>query len=456
MAKKKKKSPTSRAPKRTVAEKPVKPGALEYPCVEGGIWTPVPDPPRPAGALAMKFKDVDEKECGLVKAAQCLTFHTVGCSGCFDSPEPGRRTARAMTAQATNPAAFGGYDQARPASFLFHLGDVVYKQAPESTKDGTVPPSGKDQAALYAKQFYDQYASYEREIFAIAGNHDSKFNIKPARSAIGHYRQNFCAPKRKLSADNTHEKKRLAMNQPYLYWRLQTPVAHIIGLHTNDVNGGLLDDPMSNEEPQFQWLLDTLSSLAAAPDGRAVILALHYPPYSGAANFSQRGDPSLAPTPMRNPAEGLLQPISIPLQHAFRRSGIFPDLVISAHAHLYQRITYTYTGGRQIPYLIVGSGGHAEIRDGHAELEQIAKGCDGKLGKKPTAPFPVVLPRRVILPPGDKAEVEHFNDTDFGYARITVNARNSEIAGEFFVVPQKGNARCADRFTLDLRTHRLL
>jgi hypothetical protein len=153
---------------------------------------------------------------------------------------------------------------------------------------------------------------------------------------------------------------------------------------------------------------------------------------------------------MRNPAAGLLQPIAIPLQHAFRSSGIYPDLVISAHAHLYQRITYTYTGGRQIPYLIVGCGGHDAIED-------ISEGCDKRPGKKPKAPFPVVLPRGLILPPGDKAVVEAFDDQKdhFGYARITVNAAESAIHGEFFTVAQGGEATRADHFKLDLKTHRL-
>lgn len=148
------------------------------------------------------------------------------------------------------------------------------------------------------------------------------------------------------------------MIQPYPYWTLETPVAYIVGLDTNDVDGGLLDDPQQNDEPQYDWLVATLQTIKAAQDGKRLVLAVHYPPYSGAANFIQRGDPNLGPTPRRNPGAGLLQPLAVTLQHAYQQAGIYPDLVISAHAHLYQRITYTYTGGHQIPYLICGASGH--------------------------------------------------------------------------------------------------
>jgi hypothetical protein len=87
------------------------------------------------------------------------------------------------------------------------------------------------------------------------------------------------------------------MVQPYPYWTLETPVAYIVGLDTNDVNGGLLDDPQENHEPQYDLLVTTLHTIKAADNGKRLVLAVHYPPYSGAANFIQRGDPNLGPTP---------------------------------------------------------------------------------------------------------------------------------------------------------------
>jgi hypothetical protein len=75
----------------------------------------------------------------------------------------------------------------------------------------------------------------------------------------------------------------------------------------------------------------------------------------------------------------------VTLQHAYQQAGIYPDLV-SPRTLIFQRITYTYTGGHQIPYLICGASGHWPI-------ENIAEGCDKSIGTKPMTSFPVILPR---------------------------------------------------------------
>ncbi|MBV9673535.1 MAG: metallophosphoesterase [Verrucomicrobia bacterium] len=424
-----------------------------YPCVEKGIWTPIPKAPPP-GDLRLNLKSVDEEQSKRIKATNRLTFHAVGCSGCYEQypngPQPGPLVANAMGTQAATPTCYGGDPSAEPASFLFHLGDIVYKQGAENDAATASNDDGKDQGALYTTQFYNQYDSYEPEVFAIAGNHDCKFSKHSERSGIDHFLINFCDSSRRSFADKRGASKRQTMIQPYPYWTLETPAAYIVGLHTNDVNGGLLDDPEENEEPQYAWFVETLESIKKAEDGKALMLALHYPPYSGATNFSQRGDPNLGPTPRRNPGAGLLQPLAVILQHAFQQAGIYPDLVISAHAHLYQRITYTYTGGHQIPYLIAGSGGHWPV-------EKMGETCNKSLEVSPTPPFPVILPRGVLLPAGDSGIVNNFNDTQFGYVRITVDLGNAAIAGEFFTIDVTADAqpRLSDSFHLDLSSHQL-
>lgn len=352
---------------------------------------------------------------------------------------------RALAEQANNPAIYGGYGSADLPSFLFHLGDIVYKPDPEN--DSLVIA---DQHKLYNAQFYKQYAAYKPEIFSIPGNHDSKCSKDADQSAIDHYLINFCDSKRQISPDNVKERKRKTMIQPYPYWMLETPIAYIVGLDTNDLNGGLLDDPEQNEEPQFTWLLRRFQEIKKAENGKRLVVAVHYPPYSGAANFTQRGDPNLGPTPRRNSIARLSRPLAVTLQQTYQQTGLYPDLVISAHAHLYQRISYTYTGGFQIPHLICGASGHWPI-------ENIAEQTDSSIGKKPIPPFPTVLPRGLILPPGDSAVVESFNDTDFGFLRITIDLIQNVIAGEFFTVDVKGNAspKRFDSFELDLQSHKL-
>ena len=332
-----------------------------------------------------------------------------------------------MAAQIANPHANGGNPAAVGASFLFHLGDVVYKDEDPSDLEG------KDQATMYNSQFYAQYANYGREIFAIPGNHDGKTSVHEKKSGILHFLQNFCASKREKSPDNqTRNSNRLTMIQPYPYWLFETAVCYVVALDSNDINGGQLDDPMGTSNPQYQWLVQTLKDIKAAANGKVVFLALHYPPYSGAANFVERGDPNLGPTPRRAPPAGVLLPLGNILQQAFHESGQYPDVVLSAHAHSYQRITYTYASGWQIPYLICGSGGHGPI-------EKISTTCSGAVVALRSVPFDAVVPLGLALPKGDSVKVASYNDEDFGFLRLTVDKNQKIVIGEFFAAFNESN-----------------
>ena len=69
----------------------------------------------------------------------------------------------------------------------------------------------------------------------------------------------------------------------------------------------------------------------------------------------------------------------------------------------------------------------------------------------------MVLPRGVVLPAGDSANVDSFNDTDYGFLRITIDLPNNAIVGEFFTVDLKSDssAKLFDSFELDLGSNRL-
>ena len=420
--------------------------APSYPaCVEHGVWSPIPVAP-PGGSQHLKLKDVDADEALAIKKRALMTFHAVGCSGHFNEPVPGSHVASTMAAQIANPHANGGNSAAVGASFLFHLGDIVYKDEDPTDLEG------KDQTTMYNSQFYARYANYSREIFAIAGNHDGKTSIHQKKSGILHFLQNFCASKRVRSPDNqTQNSHRLTMIQPYPYWLFETPVSYFVALDTNDINGGQLDDPMGSSNPQYQWLVQTLKGIKAADNGKVVFLALHYPPYSGAANFAERGDPNLGPTPRRAPPAGVLLPLGNILQQAFHESGQYPDLVLSAHSHSYQRITYTYASGWQIPYLVCGSGGHGPI-------EKISTTCAGQSVTLPSIPFDVCVPPGLALPKGDTVKVAFYNDNDFGFLRFTVDNNQKIVTGEFFAAYNESNPGASlpalsDSFILHLDKH---
>jgi len=63
------------------------------------------------------------------------------------------------------------------------------------------------------------------------------------------------------------------MTQPYVYWTLNAPFATIIGLYSN-VDGTL--DARGTSE-QLQWFQQQVQS---APADKALIVAVHHPPYS--------------------------------------------------------------------------------------------------------------------------------------------------------------------------------
>jgi hypothetical protein len=409
-------------------------------CVEQGVWTPLPvAPPTQLNQFTLRLREAHRREHERITAAGAMTFHLVGCAGDFSAHAAQRRVARVMATQARDPGTTGLRDGSiRRASFFYLLGDVVYKDENKADLDGD------DQRTMYRRQFYAPYASYRRRIFAIAGNHDGKQTAHSATSAIDHFLANFCATSRERSPDNTVD-QRAAMTQPYVYWRLTTPLAYIIGLYSNIANGGILDDPAQPDvQPQYRWLVEQLTSVreknARRAVRRAVLVAVHYPPYSGARNFAQRGDPTLGPSQ----ATGA-RPLATVLQQAFAESGQRPDAIVSAHAHLYQRLTYHYADGWELPCLIVGSGGHAPI-------ESLGTRCDGTTARPKQAPFDAVLPPGVALPSGEQVRVAAYNSSSFGFMRLTV-ATNT-LVGEFFAVDGERPA-LTDAFRLDLGTHRL-
>jgi hypothetical protein len=147
------------------------------------------------------------------------------------------------------------------------------------------------------------------------------------------------------------------------------------------------------------------------------------------------------------------------LQEAFRASGKCPDAVISAHAHHYQRLTYTFANGRQIPFLIAGGGGHSPI-------EPLSTPCakNGKNGASPPSQGKsVVFPEGLSVPDGDRIELAAHNDMDLGFLRITLDGAKRTLTGEYFVVSNSTASSSSstkqpaldDSFTLDLKAHRV-
>jgi len=392
----------------------------------------------------------------------------VGCSGDPDVTGPGLAVAAGMASQIPKPAS-----PAVAPSFLYHLGDIAY------TESGSAMTG-----ALWNTQFYAQYAAYADgngplPVFAIAGNHDGNTGTAPD-TEIAHFMQNMCGTAGVVSPDNQADTVRTESTVPYPYWRLDTPLAWIIGLYANVSNGGVLDDPTKYSDPttgpQFAWLVEQLSYCKgqnASGTAKAILLALHYPPYNGTIDFEQRGNPKYG----NDNSYPNAVPVGMVLQEAFTQAGQIPDAIFTAHAHLYQRITVAYGGNsgnvtQQVPCFIVGCGGHTQ-------LELMATECAGGTSSSfPAAPFNVFTqgtpPAGLTAPTNATVTIEFYadgtNEEDQPYGFLTVTLTPGEsgthpmLACQFYTTPcnEAGNqvtpgaVTLTDSCTLDLATHLLV
>lgn len=356
-------------------------------------------PPRAANAPDfMDLADVLGPDAiQQIKNAGQLVFHSVGDTGADKQfrikAEEDVAAAMANDLQTASPAD-------RPA-FFYHLGDVVYEFG---------------QADCYYGQFYEPFCMYNAPIFAIPGNHDGMI-WSAQQVSLQAFLVNFCAPTVQRT-DNAGSLHRTAMNQPGVYFTLETPFASIVGLYSNtpDKGPGVIStpDPVGRKsavgQGQKDFLIREVKRLAAARATgqlKAFILALHHPPYKGA-------DTSV---------HGLCKDVD----DALTQGGLWPDLVLSGHEHEYSRYTRN-VDGRQIPYVIAGCGGY--------NLTPSAPASD------PTVKVPQKL---VQNNPNLRAYIKAF-----GYLKVKVNGKKLAVV---FNSTDPAYGHAADSVTVDLETH---
>jgi hypothetical protein len=295
---------------------------------------PAPSSPQPSMALA---DVVGPAVVAAIQAARKIVFHAVGDTGAAEITAT--QTAAMAIAQEGHVADGMARDveaggSAAPA-FFFHLGDVVYH-------------FGEGQ--YYYDQFYEPFRAYDRPIFAVPGNHDgSVFGPTPAVPQIPTlqaFLRNFCAAAPGPSPDSGGA-MRSVMTQPGVYFTLDAPFVSIIGLYSNVLEGpGVISSqggayPTMNDD-QVTFLQAELTRLKPARDAGqlAILIAVHHPPTSA------------------DSVHGGTLGLSNDIDSACTAAGIWPDAVLSGHAHLYQRFSRTVAGlGRTIPYVVSGSGG---------------------------------------------------------------------------------------------------
>jgi hypothetical protein len=286
---------------------------------------PLPDPPRIDLTTVL-----GPNLLGPIDEAKAISFHVVGDTGASSRAliAPEAHVADALAADVTAGGAAG------PA-FLFHLGDVVYN-------------FGEGQ--YFYDQFYEPFRRYDRPIFAIAGNHDGAVYgpavDAPVAPTLEAFLRNFCAAAPGPSPDALGI-ARTTQTQPGVYFTLDAPFVSIIGLYSN-----VLEHPgvISSQRGHFALPDDQLTFLAAeltrlkedrAALKRAIVLAMHHPPVS--MDSTHGSSPTMA-----NEIDAVC-----------RKVGVWPDAVLAGHAHLYQRFSRRLKR-REIPYLVVGCGGHLQ------------------------------------------------------------------------------------------------
>ncbi len=296
-------------------------------------------PPRKNVPMQLQLADFTGPAIiAAIQKAKKIEFHAVGDTGAAKVNHE-QTVQRALENEAevadamAHDVATGG--PAGP-SFFFHLGDVIYNFG---------------EAQYYYDQFYEPFHAYDRPIFAIPGNHDGMVfgqgSSAPQVPSLDAFLNNFCAPESGPSPDGGGL-VRSVMTQPAVYFTLDAPFISIIGLYSN-----VLDGPgvISSQGGHFPIVDDQLAFLKSelqrlTPDRnagkRAVIIAVHHPPLSvDALHAGSTG-------------------VQTDLDAVCQEAGLWPDAVLSGHAHLYQRFTrLAGPNKKETPYITAGSGGFA-------------------------------------------------------------------------------------------------
>jgi hypothetical protein len=339
-----------------------------------------------------------------IQSAGKIVLHSVGDTGGIKEPSHQFAVADAMSAD------IGGkdYKGGRPALFL-HLGDVVYYFGQER---------------YYYDQFYDPYRDYAGPIFAIPGNHDGVlFKGEPVPYSLAPFFENFCskAPTNDPAAKGF---ARTTMTQPGVYFTLNAPFLKIIGLYSNTsetvgvISGGAAG------AAQLAFLQNQLQAAAAqraqkGADPFALIIAVHHPPFTISSSHF--------------PSPDMLAQIDSVCVAA----KIWPDLVLSGHAHLYERYTrFMKADGRQIAYVVAGNGGYLNLSQPRT----------GKNGVYPQPGIPGTDGK------GNPLSLDVYNSMMHGFVRLTVGP-SSILCESLGVDETTRKTSTLDAFTVDTTKH---
>jgi hypothetical protein len=362
------------------------------------LLQPIPAPLRPDD-LVLTLEKVygagGAAKVAEIQKNQQIVFHSGGDTG----PTKGPQTVEQVADKITND--FSNETATEIPSFFFHLGDIVYSFG---------------EAMYYYDQFYEPFRNYPAPILSIPGNHDGLVYTGDAAPSLDAFLRNFVNTDFVITPE-AGGLRRTAMIQPGVYFALDAPFVTIIGLYSN-----VLEDPgvISGQNGKFPTLgneqLDFLTAQLqrVKNSGNAVLVAVHHPPYSGGSVHG--GSPDMLAD----------------LDSCCGKAGFWPHAFLSGHAHNYQRFTRNPPNTKyDIPYIVAGNSGH------------------GLSAIKSTTAGPLRTPVKI----SDELLFENYDDKNYGYLRIIVDAHQIRIEYHDANPAQKSYS---DAVTVDLKTHTMI
>jgi acid phosphatase type 7 len=367
--------------------------------VQSKQWTdphfPFQPLPTPTGTAPFRF-DLSQllhaEEVAQIAQSGKLVFHTVGDTG--DKRGQQMDFVAAMMSEDYHQSADG-----EVPAFFYHLGDVVYFA-------GDIDD--------YGTEFYETYAEYPGPIVAIAGNHDCQPDdpqdgpVDPNKKPLDGWIQNFMSKDPTKLGSLKTTSSRTQMDLPNPYWTFTTPLATIIGLFSN-----VGETEAEIHQDQIDWFK---GELTAADPKKALIVAIHHPPFSGDTEHSGS-----------TVAEKVLF-------ESFAATGKYPHLVLSGHVHNYQRFTVKENGQHgafDVPCVVAGNGGYTKL----GKLHKVR-------GNYPEAPMTLT----------DTLTLEKYDQDNFGFLRLEVTAQ--QITGTYIAAPYQlattPAPRVGDTFVINL------
>jgi 3',5'-cyclic AMP phosphodiesterase CpdA len=178
-----------------------------------------------------------------------------------------------------------------------------------------------------------------------------------------------------------------------VFFTFEAPFVRIVTLYSNSLEDpGVIADANIGTS-QLDFLKAALTRVKKERFKGALILADHHPPYTAGGQHGWS-------------VEMLAQ-----IDQVCRDTGVWPHAFLSGHAHNYQRFTRTLSGGKQIPYIVCGNGGHnyqaLPKSGGHAiRAPQVIQNADAT---------------------HDQIVLENYDDQDYGYLRVVVTKTQLRI-----------------------------